>query len=250
MVISQIPDLLEAFVEPNQSKAITFNGYLVPEEFVSCFTFKDQEKKWEVFFRIKISELGTPTLKSVEINGSKPPHPKPLRREISAKNPNPPAWTKEEFDEFDRLNPPSESVERWQLKVVEQYRFQLLELALVLLVQTRGVEDYLRYPSGEVRKLWVSRAPLTQEELKKLQKQIDKKIRQKITPEFLEEVARVYTEAGLRKENPIKAVQERFKCAYRTAQEYATKCREINLLPETTPGKVTVRQPRKRKEKK
>ncbi len=249
MVISQIPDLLEAFVEPNQSEATRLGEHIIPELFNAHFTFKDQEKSWRVVFWIKVSELGTPTLKSVEIEGSRPPHPKPLRREISAKNPNPPAWTKEEVDEFVRLSPPSESVERWQLKVVEQYRFQLLELALCLAVEL-GQETRLLYPDGVVRKLWVNRAPFTLAELKKLQKQIDKKLRQKITPEFLAEVARVYTEAGLRKENPIKAVQERFKCAYRTAQEYATKCREINLLPETTPGKVTVRQPRKRKEKK
>lgn len=249
MVISQIPDLLEAFVEPNESEPTTFGDHIIPERFLAFFFFKDKEKKWSVVLSVAISDFGTPNLKGVEITGSTPPHPKPLTREISAKNPNPPAWTEEQLEEHRRLTPPSESVERWQLKVVEQYRFQLLELALRLAVEL-GNETRLLYPDGIVRRLWVSREPFTPAELKKLQRQIDKKIRQKITPDFLAEVARIYTEAGLRKENPIKAVQERFKCSYRTAQEYATKCREIKLLPETTPGKVTVRQPRNRKEKK
>ena len=93
------------------------------------------------------------------------------------------------------------------------------------------------------------REPFSESEIKTLLKDIDKKIRQKITPDFLAEVARIYTEAGLRGERPIKAIEEFYKCSYRTAQDYATKARELKLLPETTPGKVTVKKPRARKEK-
>jgi predicted nucleic acid-binding protein len=108
----------------------------------------------------------------------------------------------------------------------------------------------MKSPDGELQRVYLERKPLTESEVKKLLKEIDKKIRQKLTPEFLGEVARIYTEAGLRGERPIKAIEEFYKCSYRTAQDYATKARTLKLLPETTPGKVTVKKATKRKEKK
>ena len=103
-------------------------------------------------------------------------------------------------------------------------------------------------PDGEWQLVYMPREPFSESEIKTLLKDIDRKIRQKITPDFLAEVARIYTEAGLRGERPIKAIEEFYKCSYRTAQDYATKAREQKLLPETTPGKVTVKKPRARKE--
>ena len=43
------------------------------------------------------------------------------------------------------------------------------------------------------------------------------------------------------------ALMRRYKCKHRTASEYATKAREIGLLPPTEPGKVTVNKPKARK---
>ena len=93
----------------------------------------------------------------------------------------------------------------------------------------------------------VPRPPLNQDEIKELLKEIDTRIRKRITPDFLKEVARIYTEAGLRGENPVKAVSELYKCKPRTASEWATKARKLKLLPETSPGKVTVKKQTKRK---
>lgn len=263
MVSIQIPNLVLAHSEPNESEPTKFGEHLIPQNFRSIFKFKDGDKTWTAYFTIKISEHGTPKLMSVEVQGSKAKHPKGLTRRYTAENMHELArdtttslginatgfWaTKEELEEYARLDPEPESVERWQLKFVEQYRFQLLELGIRLAVEL-GNPAEMKSPDGEVHRVYV-RQELNQTEIKKLLKDIDKKIRQKITPDLLAEVARIYTEAGLRGERPIKAVQEFYKCSYRTAQDYATKARELRLLPETTPGKVTVKKPRARKEKK
>jgi hypothetical protein len=94
--------------------------------------------------------------------------------------------------------------------------------------------------SQEAERQWTSKeGSLTALELKEVTRQIRKRIRQRITPEFLQSVADTYVRAGLKKENSIEAVAEHFQCARRTAQEYVTKARQLNLLPPTTPGKPT-----------
>jgi hypothetical protein len=256
MVGVQIPNLIVAYAEPGDSEPTKFGDYVIAKNFVAVFRFRDEEKVWVAIFTVRISELGTPKLLKIEVTGSRAKHPKPLMKTYTRENlhellNNTPGRfaSKEELDEFERLAPEPESVERWQLKVIEQYRFQLLELGIRLAID-RGEPTYMKTPDGEKRRVYLNRDPLTEFEVKKLLKEIDKKIRQKLTPEFLGEVARIYTEAGLRSEKPIKAIEEFYKCSYRTAQDYATKARILKLLPETTPGKVTVKKSSKGKEKK
>jgi hypothetical protein len=254
MVGVQIPNLIMAHSEPGDSEPTKFGEYVIPKNFTSLFRFRDGEKTWTTYFTVRISDLGTPKLLSVEVTGSRAKHPKPLTKTYTRENLHELTdrgfWaSKEELDEYERLAPEPESVERWQLKVVEQFRFQLLELGIRLAIEC-GEPRFMKAPDGEERRVYLDRKPLTESEIKKLLKDIDKKIRQKLTPEFLGEVARIYTEAGLRGERPIKAIEEFYKCSYRTAQDYATKARTLKLLPETTPGKVTVKKTTKRKEKK
>ena len=258
MVGLQIPNLVMAHSEPGQNEPTKFGEHVIAKEFRSIFKFKDGEKTWSVYFTIKITELGTPKLLGVEVTGSRAKHPKPITRSINfheATQKEIDEWdknrgwvTKEEIEELNRLQPEADSVERWQLKIVEQFRFQLLELGIRLAVEL-GNPMKKQSPDGEWQLVYMPRKPFSKSEIKTLLKDIDKKIRQKITPDFLKEVARIYTEAGLRGERPIKAIEEFYKCSYRTAQDYATKAREQKLLPETTPGKVTVKKPRARKEK-
>lgn len=261
MVGVQIPNLVAAFSEPGRSEPTQFGEHLIAKNFVSIFHFKDGDKTWSAHFSIKISDLGTPKLLSVQVFGSRPKHPKPLGKTWDASNMDellerfespgklPPIYSEEQLEEFQRLNPEAESVERWQLKVVEQFRFQLLELGIRLAIEL-GQPMKRKSRDGGWEILYVHREPFSESEIKKLLKDIDKKIRQKITPDLLAEVARIYTEAGLRGERPIKAIEEFYKCSYRTAQDYATKARALKLLPDTTPGKVTVNKTTKRKEKK
>lgn len=261
MVGVQIPNLVTAFSEPGHSEPTQFGEHVIAKQFGSNFYFKDGDKTWSAHFRIKITELGTPKLMSVEVTGSRAKHPKPLVKTWDASNMDelierfkspgklPPVHSEEELEEFSRLQPEADSVERWQLKIVEQFRFQLLELGIRLAIEL-GNPMKQKSPNGEWQLVYMPREPFTESEIKALLKDIDKKIRQKITPDFLAEVARIYTDAGLRGERPIKAIEEFYKCSHRTAQDYATKAREQKLLPETTPGKITVKKPRARKETK
>jgi hypothetical protein len=261
MVGGQIPNLAFAYAEPGRSEPTKFGEHLIAKSFTSVFHFKDEDKTWSARFSIKITDLGTPKLLSVEVFGSRAEHPKPLSKSWDASNFHellerldspgklPPLYSEEELEEFDQLQPEAESVERWQLKIVEQFRFQLLELGIRLAIEL-GDRMKKKTPDGGYELFYVKREPFSESEIKKLLKDIDKKIRQKITPDFLADVARIYTEAGIRGEHPIKAIQEVYKCSHRTAQDYATKARELKLLPDTPSGKVTVRKPRARKEKK
>lgn len=260
MVGVQIPNLVLAHSVPKDKETTKFGEHVIAKEFKCVFKFQDGEKIWSAYFNIKISELGTPKLLSVEVTGSRARHPKPITRSINFRTATKKeikewdqnkgnVWiSKAEQAEFERLQPEAASVERWQLKVVEQYRFQLLELGIRLTVEL-GSPIRKKDPEGKWQWVFERSEDFSENELKNLVKEIDKKIRQKVTPDFLAEVARIYTEAGIRGERPIKAIEEFYKCSYRTAQDYATKAREQKLLPETTPGKVTVKKPRARKEK-
>ncbi len=261
MVGVQIPNLVSAFSEPGRNEPTKFGEHLIANQFLSIFQFQDGDKTWSAHFSIKITDLGTPKLLSVQVFGSRAKHPKPLGKTWDASNMDelierftspgklPPLYSEEEIEEFVRLQPEAESVERWQLKTIEQFRFQLLELGIRLAIEL-GNPMKKKTRDGGWELFYVNREPFSEPEIKKLLKDIDKKIRQKITPDLLAEVARIYTEAGIRGERPIKAIAEFYKCSDRTAQDYATKARDLKLLPETTPGKVTVKKPRVRKEKK
>ena len=239
MVAEQIPNLIFAHSEPGVSDPVQFGDRVIASAFTSLFMFKDKDKTWTAIFKIRVSDLGTPKLHSVEVIGSQTKHPKPLRALTMTNGKPDPNWTEDEYAEYSELIPDTESVERWQLKVIEQYRFQLLELGIHLAIKL-GEPTFMKFPSGEIRRHWDPIPPLTVTELKQLQRQIDTKIRQKITPDLLAHVADLYTRAGLQGEPPIKAIKEFYKCSYRTAQDYATKARRAGLLPETDPGVVTV----------
>jgi hypothetical protein len=251
VVAEQIPNLIFAHSEPGYSEPVKFGDRVIASAFTSLFRFKDKEKTWGVTFEIRVSELGTPKLQSVQITGSTPAHPKPLRQIVITATRTDPFYSEAELEEHARNSPVSESVERWQLKIVEQYRFQLLELGIHLALKL-GAPGYLKRSDGSVRRHWDPTPPLTATELKQLQREIDTKIRQKITPDLLAHVAKLYTRAGQQGEPPIKAIKEFYKCSYRTAQDYATKARRAGLLPETDPGVVTVSKakPKARKGKK
>lgn len=227
MAISDIPNLDTAILSFDAAKWGKFEEYVIPRSFTIRFRFKDGPNYWGAEFAIGMSEYGTPTLHQVTIDGNW--HILSGPRFPSA--------------DWRTKNKEIRGVNRWQLKFIEQHRFQLLEMALAAAI-------HLHVPNmSDENPEWSNiEASLGADELRKITKRIHKRIRQKITPEFLETVAAIYTDAVLKKENPIEAIAERLKCAHRTAQEYATKARGRNLLPPTSPGKVTVKKSPKREE--
>lgn len=256
MVTQLIPNLILAHSEPGQSEPTEYKGKVIPKSFTSLFVFEDGEKTWSCDYTIKVSSHGTPKLMSVEIRGSVAKNPRQLQKTYTKENMHElleivkgkrKSFTDEELAWSRETAPEADSVERWQIKLIEQYRFQLFELA-VRLAYEYDMPGLMKTPSGEKRIMWLEKKPLTESELKEIQKEIGKSIRKKITPEFLEEVAKIYTEAGLRGEFPTKAVQEFYKCSRRTAEDYVMASRKMKFLPPVKePGKMSVRKPRKKK---
>jgi hypothetical protein len=257
--IKEIPGLLLAEVEPGQSEPVKYGERIIPETFMAVFGFEDLskvrgiKKPWHIHFNVRITEHGSPVLESVTIYGAD-----------------------------------STTVQRWQLKVAEQYRQILLELSIelaitkyrptVMLRREYNIENrsisraltkagqktnqiVLEHPStitgilpngerADFVRFWDGNPkPLTGDKLKKLLRDISKSVRQRVTPEFLQEVARIYTEAVEHGLDPIKQLKDIYNCKPRTAQEWATKARapHLGFLPPTTQGKVTIESKTNRK---
>jgi hypothetical protein len=208
--------------------------------------FKENgDKDWTAIFTVSVSNLGTPTLDSVVIR---------------------------------------QGVDRWKIKLIEQYRYTLLEMALKIVVKTRtpqimleseysplavsvmramakmGVESsnpvvmelptHLKGVPTTFVRYWDGKAdPLTRSELSDLSKTINTTLRKRITPEYLEHIANIYTQAVKDGKNPIQAIMDSERVAHRTASDYASKARELGLLPETKPGVVTIERPKRKKGK-
>lgn len=261
MAYEQIPGLSNSLIFAGNSEVVLLEGKPIPGHFFAYFTFYEEVKEgkkrkplstWDIRYEISISENGTPVLLSVLVSGSfRVSVNVKITNEINNLDPDkfkPPSKNEILLEEPKKRNPNNRSsVQRWQLKVSEQYRFQLLELALFMAVTSveQVTEDGVTW--------WrIKDQEFNSAEINKMRQGIAKRIRQRITPDLLAEVARIYNEAGLRGEKPIKAVEEFYGCSYRTAQDYATKARKHaeKFLPETTPGKITVSKPKERKGRK
>ena len=241
-----VPGLFMAWAEPGQSEPTYLGKHIVPKTFDTFFMFKEKDDKdWTVTFTVSISELGTPTLDSVTIRNG---------------------------------------VDRWKIKLIEQYRYTLLEMALKIVVKTRtpqimleseysplavavmramaklGVESsnpvvmelptHLKGVPTKFVRYWDGKAdPLTRSELSDLTRTINTTLRKQITPEYLQHIADVYTQAVQNGKNPIQAIMDSDRVKHRTASDYATKARKLGLLPETQPGVVTIETPKRKKGK-
>lgn len=250
-----VPGLYEAFCEPGQSEPTVLGKFVVPKTFRAVFMFKDYDKEtkawlkgddWIVTFSVSISDLGTPVLDGLDI---------------------------------------SKNVTRWKIKLIEQYRYTLLELALQIVVKTLtpsfrdanerlfnekyyekllqdgkveltadNWDEYLnnepRTEPVEIVRWWDGNAkPLSAIELRELKVTVNTKLRKKITPEYLQHIATIYTQAELDGKKPVIAIMESERVEHRTASDYATKARKLGLLPETTPGVVTIEKPKRKKGK-
>lgn len=235
-----VPGLTSAFCEPGESEPVEFGKFVVPKTFRVIYIFTDgKDEKWSVTMTVSISDLGTPVLDSVEISGN---------------------------------------VTRTKLKIIEEYRYLLLELSLKIAIKTRVpqvmleseysietvaivralsqagmpnsnpiVMDITELDSQPVKfvRYWDGRSePLTRAELQELNKTINTALRRRITPEYLQHIANIYTQAVLDGKNPIQTIMDSERVKHRTASDYATKARARHLLPETDPGVVTIETPK------
>lgn len=250
-----VPGLFEAFCEPGESEPTVLGKFVVPKTFRAVFMFRDFDKSskdwlagddWLVTFNVSISDLGTPVLDGLDI---------------------------------------SKNVTRWKIKLVEQYRYTLLELALQIAVKTLTpsyrdaservfndkyyeelervgkvvltAENWDEYRNQEPRtepvnlvRWWTGNSkPLSAIELRELKITVNTKLRKIITPEYLQHIATIYTQAVRDGKKPIQVIMDSERVEHRTASDYASKARKLGLLPETKPGVVTIDKPTRKKGK-
>lgn len=238
-----------AFCEPGDSEPIMFGKFVAPQSFRTIYMFKDNQserrvepKDWTLIMTVSISELGTPVLDGVEI---------------------------------------TRDVTRSKLKTVEEYRYLLLDLALKIAIKTRSpqvmleseysleavalsralsklgapnnnpiVMDIRDLDSEPVKfvRYWDGKSePLTRSELQELNKTINTALKRRITPEYLQHIATIYTQAVIDGRNPVLAVMDSEHVQHRTASNYASRARDIGLLPKTERGVVTIDKPKSSK---
>ncbi len=216
MNFSSVPGFRQFYIEPEQGKPVSFNNYLCPSWFKGVYIFKDKSKEWQVVLHISVSNKGEPKLTRVEIVGSQP---------------------------VDNNKATPDNVTRSQLKVLEQYRFVMVELAILWAIVCYRKEPF----NPKKPNLFQLKGGA---EIKALMKEIDLSMRVRITPDFLKGVAKIYEQAVSNGDNPTQAVMTHYRKSHRTATDYATQARDLGYLPLTTPGKITVKkQPKQRKAK-
>jgi hypothetical protein len=233
-----IPDLVGAWCEPAESEPVYFGKLIVPRDFLTFFNFKTKGKEWVVEFRITVNEDNVPVVEHVLISGN---------------------------------------VERWKLKLVEQHRFQLVEIAFKVVVKTRvprymlreeytpetvatlrafsllGMPErnpilmelptHLKGEPADFIRYWGGRnEPVTAKEIKTLLKEVSTRSRKRITKAFLKEIADLYRLAEKNGQNPHDVIMNAKGCKHRTSVEWVQKCRtpEMNLLPPTQQGKKKI----------
>jgi hypothetical protein len=250
-----VPGLHTAFCEPGQSEPTILGKFVVPKTFQAIFMFKNFDKEtkawlkgdnWKVIFTISVTDLGTPVLDGLDMSGN---------------------------------------VTRWKIKLIEQYRYTLLELALQIVVKTLTpsyrdenervfnakfsekllkdgqisltADNWDEYRNLEPQtdpvslvRWWTGNSePLDAIELRELKATINTKLRKQITPEYLEHIATIYTQAVKDGKKPIQVIMDSERVEHRTASDYASKARKLGLLPETKPGVVTIEIPKRKKGK-
>ena len=228
MAAEGIPNLVMPSFSHGHTSWLPFEDHWIPRLFEMSFQFQDGSSRWGAKFEISISDERKPILLQVTILGRVDPFTDTVVKEVSV-----------DEDEL-------EGVQRWQLNFIEKYRYQLLALSVESALHTRPPNPMPGEP------YWAGIGEpvfLSETESEKLARYIDEKVRQKVTREFLQEVANIYTKAGIRNENPIETIVEQKRCSHRRAQQYAAMARKQGLLPPTTRGKVTVEKPTKRKER-
>jgi len=228
-----LPGVIEVAIYGRTKKKIQkFNGMPIWGSYHVDVRLQASDREWTIGLMIRVSDLGTPTLNSLDIRSGmrslaenkSAPFIMSYLEEKQKKGAN--------LDDiigelgilgsaYYELDFPS--VERWQIKFVEQNRHTLMQMAIV-----QGLKDCTLELGLDLETI--------------NERIIDSKIRQKITPDFLKQIAFFYENAASNGENPIKNIEILFQASERTVQNWATQARAQGFLPPTTQGKVTTKK--------
>ena len=196
-----------------------FRSQLVIPEPDSLADHRKKSSRWIVQIFVEVTEFGTPEVLELRIKGST----------NSIKN---------EPDRFiERFDMDAMAVHLEQLKFFEVNRVKIIQWAVLALA-----DDWKQLP--EKSQWGKSRVfpKLDQATRKNLSRAIDKRLHQKITPEFLKEVAKVHSEAienGFPANREIGSV---FNTSIKSAERWVAMARELGLIAKPVQAKKTTKK--------
>jgi len=211
------------FTEPLTFELAQAFGHIVPKEFQAMFTFLDDDYVgvWLVYFVIQMTPFGTPEIHHFELTG-------PSSEIKNGLN----------FETRLRKHVDTKRVERWHLQYVERNLNDLLRTATINVAEKWIYDDTGTTPRWSRPHNSIERF-FTDDEKKILKKSLEKRLHQKITPEFLKRISEIYLEAAKESSKPTKAVANYFGKDIKTAQSWVKRARDQRLLPPTTRGKIS-----------
>jgi hypothetical protein len=221
------PDSYQGFIKaeinlnPLSQASVKFEKFQLPKAFYAEFSLIDwgskrktakgeaTYSKWFVGLAIEVTDYGTPELLELNIKGS---------------------VTQDNSDHFDTgfyigLAKDALPVEKWQTDFVNQNLNQFTLRAMVEAVSylKKNKDSWEYYRRGSL---------ISDSTQKELARSIDQRLRQTLTPDFIAEVAYVYSQAKLAGTHPTRFVMEHFEVTRITASRWVRKAVDLKMLPE------------------
>jgi hypothetical protein len=221
------PDSYQGFINaginlnPLSNATVKFERFQLPKAFYAEFSLidwgserkfaKDQPNysKWFVGLAIEVTDYGTPELLELKIKGS---------------------TTEDEAEHFRTgfyigLTKEARPVAKWQTDFVNQNLNQFTLRAMVEAV------SYLK--KSKDRWEYHRRTSLISDTIQReFTRSVDQRLRQTLTPDFIAEVAYVYSQAKLAGTHPTRFVMDYFEVTRITASRWVRKAVDLKMLPE------------------
>jgi hypothetical protein len=221
------PDSYQGFIKarinlnPLSKATVKFEKFQLPKAFYAEFSLIDWGSKpktakgdatysrWFVGLAIELTDHGTPDLLELNIKGS-------------ANEDDSEHFRTGFYVGFARDARP---VAKWQTDFVNQNLNQFTLRAMVeavsYLKKSKGGWEYHRRESL-----------ISDSTQKELGRSIDQRLRQTLTPDFIAEVAYIYSHAKLAGTHPTRFVMEHFEVTRITASRWVRKAVDLGMLPE------------------
>jgi len=221
------PDSYQGFIKaginllPHGGRTVEFEKFQLPKAFYAEFNLIDwgserkttmgntTYSKWFVGLAIEITDYGTPELLELRVKGS---------------------TTQDDVEHFrtgfyEGLAKDARPVAKWQTEFVNQNLNQFTLRAMVEAVK------YLK-KSNDVWEYHRRESLISESAQREFVRSIDQRLRQTLTPDFIAEVAYVYSQAKLAGTHPTRFVMEYFDVTRITASRWVRKAVDFKMLPE------------------
>ena len=221
------PDSYQGFIDsrielnPLSESVVKYESFKLPKAFYVEFSLIDWASKkptrdgnviyskWFVGLVLELTEFGTPELLELQIKGS-------------AKDDGGENFRTGFYKGFTKNARP---VAKWQTDFVNQNLNQFILRAMV--------EAICSLKKGKIGWEYHRRGNLISEsESKNVQKTIDKRLRETRKPEFIAEVAAVYSQAKISGIHPTRFVMDYYETSRITASRWVRRAVDLKLLPE------------------